>query len=161
MKRLCLLAAVGALVVAYGCGQKETVVRLTEAPEIDHSAIDEYMEFEKAEISQQGLLVLVSGKAKVALGQGVAVKIDRFKGGALLDTINGRISQAKTIEMPGGVGAEPSGELVDPAAAPPGPPPGMEAIQNIEPGDPVQIVIDATTEGGKISKLVIKLNLRP
>ena len=161
MKWLGLLAVVGALVAACGCGQKETVVRLTEAPEVDHSAIDEYVEFENAEIMQGGLMVMVSGKAKVALGQGVMLKIDRFKGGALLDTINGRISKGKGTEIPGGVGAEPSAELADPAAAPPGPPPGMEAIQSIEPGDPVQIVIDATIEEGKISKLVIKLNLRP
>ena len=155
MKRLGFLVVAAALVLACGCGQKETVVRLKQVPEIDHSAIDSYVEFVNAEIAQQGLMVLISGKAKVALGQGLQLKIDRFKGGTKVDSVNATAVQAKLVEPLPGAEGQPAGQPADPAAMPPGPPPGAGVIPSIEPGDPVEILIDATMEGGAVSKLVI------
>ena len=159
MKRVALFAAIAALTVVCGCGEKETVVRLTDVPEIDHSAIDQYVEFEKAEVAQQGLLVIVFGKAKVALGQGLTVSVDRFKGGTRLDDVNAVIIQAKVdtpVSAPPPEGIPDSAQVVVGPPAPPGPPPGAGIPEDIEPGDAVQIVINATIEGGKLTKLVLK-----
>ena len=164
MKWLGLLVIVGAVVAVCGCGNDETVVRLKEVPEIDHSAIDQYMDFENAEIGQEGLMVIVHGKAKVALGVGLPVRVDRFKGGTRLDDVNAVIIQAKVVAA---VSAPPPEGVPDTVQvpigppAPPGPPPGAGIPENIEPGDPVQIVINATIEGGRLSKLVIKADMPP
>jgi len=154
MKRRLMSVGIAGLVLLCGCGPKETVVRITEPPEIDHTAIDQYVEITETQIGQDGLTVVISGTAKVALGQGLALEVDRYKGGTLLDTVRSRVAQAKQPEMPAGAGAGPlaEGERPPPPHLMTQPPP----IPPIEPGDPVTIAIDATTEAAKISKLVIR-----
>ena len=153
MKRFCLAVGLLALVMALGCGDKETVVRIKEVPDVDHSAIDEYVEIGEMKVDSEGLLVLISGTAKAAMGTGIAVKVDRFRGSTKVDTVNSRIAQGKLPEMPVGSAGPPSeGERPPPPGFGEGPPP----IPPIEVGDPVTISIDATMEGGRISKLVIR-----
>lgn len=158
MKRLWMLAGITGLALLWGCGEKETVVRITEPPEIDHSAIDEYIEVTETKVGPEGLNVVISGKAKVALGEGVALDVERFQGSTKVDTVRARIAQTKQPEMPAGAqtGTPVEGERLPPPYMMTGPPP----IPPIEAGDPVTIAMDATTEGGKISRLVIRPRLQ-
>ena len=155
MNRLWMVAGMAGLVLLCGCGPRETVVRITEVPDIDHSAIDEYVDITETEVDKEGLTVIVRGTAKVALGQGLTLDVQRYKGGSLLDTVVSRVTQVKQAEAPAGAGAgpPPEGERQPPPYMMTQPPP----IPPIEAGDPVVFTIDATTDAGKISKLVIRV----
>lgn len=151
MRKLWAVAVVAMLVAACGCGDEETVVRITDPPEIDHSAINEYVQIAETNVGPDGLMVTMSGTAKVDMGKGLPLRVDRFKDGTMLDTVTSRIVQARQPEIPEGF-ATPDAGPPPPAMASAGPPP----IPLIAAGDPVTISIDATTIGAKISKLVVK-----
>ena len=151
MRKLWAVAVVAMLVAACGCGDEETVVRITDPPEIDHSAINEYVQIAETNVGPDGLTVTMSGTAKVDMGKGLRLKVDRFKDGTMLDTVSSRIVQAKQPEVPEGFAAPDAGPP-PPAMASAGPPP----IPPIAAGDPVTISIDATTIDAEISKLVVK-----
>ena len=86
MKGIWTWTAMAACLAMLGCGGGDDIVRLKEVPEIDHSALDSYVEFGEASISSQGLMVTVTGTAKMDLGFSWPVKVDRFAQGNKLDT---------------------------------------------------------------------------
>jgi hypothetical protein len=133
-----------------GCGPDQTIVLLKDVPEIDHSAIDELVTYEGAEISESRMFVVVKGTAKVDMGPGRGVRVQRHTKDGLLDTIAARISSAKEVVQPEPTPVDPNR---DPNVMPPRPPMPKPAL--VEAGGPVQIDIDATMSGGRITKLVI------
>ena len=153
MKRVGLVCALCAMALIVGCGkQKVTVVTLKELPTIDTSAVDEYVTLDDPSISGDGLFVNIKGTAKMALGTSMAVMVTRFKDGQRLDTKPAAIMPNKPrdpSEMP--ARPQPGDPAPDPAMENHEPPPP----QVIEEGDPVLLSIDASCEGGVITKLVI------
>lgn len=154
MKQVGLVCALCAMALIVGCGkQKETVVRITDLPTIDTTAVDQYVTLDEPSIASGGLFVQIKGTAKVDLGQGMQVTVTRFKDGQRLDTKPAVIrlnkppdpSEMPPDRTPGAEGLPPDMEAHEP---PPPPPP-------IVAGDPVQVLIDASCEGGIITKLVI------
>ena len=150
MRKLHFCVAAGVLSLLVGCGSKLTVVLLKEVPEIDHSALDPLMDYGGAEISENRLFVVVKGTAKVAMGLSHGVRVQRYTKEGLLDTTSARISSAKEVSQPEPLPVDPDR---DPDVMPPRPP--MPAPPLIEEGGPVQIEIDATMSGDRITKLVI------
>ena len=137
-----------------GCGPKLTVVLLSEVPEIDHSAIDPLVAYESAEISKDRLFVLVTGTAKEDMGLFRKVKVQRYTKDGLLDTKDAFIKSSKEVEQPAPQPVDPDRDSSVMPPRPPMPPPPI-----IEEGGPVQIALDATISGGKITKLVIQPTL--
>ena len=171
MKRLRFLAALIALAALGGCGDKDAVVTIKELPEIDHTALDRYMMWEKAEIAHNRLHIFIMGTATEELvGDGTerkfAISVQRFKDGSPLDTVTAYITR-KPDAM-----AEPTAapKRKEDAPAPGRPPqPGEAAplpspralvgpeyrVPPIQLGDAVRAMIDATCVGGQITKMVI------
>ena len=117
---------------------------LKKAPEIDASAIAEYMAFEKVVIAPDRLMVVVKGKAAKDLPPQTPIQVDRFKDGAKLDTVPTMLTLDGPPRLPDGYVIKENQ---------PGPPP---FIYDIQTGDPVGMSIDATIESGRITKLVIR-----
>lgn len=154
MRRLGTLCAAAALLVWAGCGGSgTTVVPISAVPDINHSALDPFVDYGKAVISPDKLFIVIHGKAKANLGQRMKVKIQRFKDGQPLDSKDGYVTLNKPSEVPAGPPPPqpggPGGDPIDERREPPPPPP------DIDEGDPVQLLVDASCEGGKITKLVI------
>ena len=124
----------------------DEVVRLKEVPEIDASAISEYMEYTGAEIGLDKLAVVILGKAVKDLGGQVPVSVDRFQDGRKVDTVPAYIILNAEPKLPEGYVINP-----DPGAG--GPPP---FDFNIYAGDPVAVGADATMLGGRFTKLVLR-----
>lgn len=165
MRRFALLCGLGAMaLLALGCGGKVTVVPIKQVPEIDASDIAQYVQLGEATIGPNRLFIVVAGTAKMNLGKRLPVRIARFKDGEPLDTKDAFFTLNKPedpsrIPAAGGRGARgaPEDELPPPPdiAVPGELPQPPEPEPDIEEGDPVQLRVDASTEGGAITKLVI------
>lgn len=153
MKHVGLVSALCIAALIVGCGgQKETVVRITEMPTIDTSGVDQYVSLDDKSIASGGLFVQLKGTAKAPLGQRMRVSVTRFRDGERLDTKTAYVTLNKppdpsTMPPPRDPGADggPPEEMREP------PPPPPDIVE----GDPVQLLIDASCEGGKITKLVV------
>ena len=150
MKKPSLYVAAGILAFLAGCGPKQTVVLLDQVPEIDHSAIDQLVDYKSAEISEDRLFIVVRGIAKANMGLSRGVRVQRYTNEGMLDTIAGSIQSSKEVPQPEKPPPDPNR---DPNVMPPRPP--MPPPLLIEEGGPVHVTIDATMSGGRITKLVI------
>ena len=149
----CLL--MGCLALVFGCGPKVTVVYLREVPELDLSALDPYVEWGPAEISQDRMWVKLKGKAKADLGEALGVTVTRFTAQGRLDTVFAKVLEA-TAGTPEGTGPPQAPPEVDPD--PPMRPPIIEDL--ITAGDEVWMDVDATTDKGVVTKLVFSVRPR-
>jgi len=151
MKQAGLVCALCAVALIVGCrGRGETVVRITELPTIDTSGVDQYVTLDEPSIASGGLMVEIKGTAKQALGANtMPVTVTRFKDGERLDTKQTVIRQNRPVDPATMPVRDPNmpPEMEDHSPPPPPPP--------IEEGDPVVVTIDASCEGGIITKLVI------
>jgi len=152
MKKVAVCCLVGLLALAVGCRRSGQVVLLKELPEIDTSALDTYADWGPGEISTDRMWVKLNGKAKKELGLGIRVRVKRFIGEELLDTVPGQLrllyqppAETPAPPSPGG-GAGGAVPLRSDGPTPPPP---------IMPGDEVTISVDATTNQGVITKLVL------
>lgn len=171
MKRIAFWCLVGLVALVFGCGKKDTVIRLDKLPETDLSALNPYVEWQPAEISADRLWVNLKGKAKVNLGPSLRVKVTRFTAAGRLDTVFAQVIPGSRPDsgIPGqpGSGDEGAGAIPAPTA-PPGAsgtgeagsgdlPPELVPIPSpkpIEAGDEVAMQVDATTDKGVVTKLV-------
>jgi len=147
-------AALAALVLVLRLAGRPDVVPLKELPEIDHSAIDPFVEYEGAEIHPaERYMIVIRGEAKVDLvitrgaglkpGRNMPVTVDRFMDGEKIDTVTASIGVRKPKLPSGYVHPENAGY----------PPPYSWDVQA---GDKVLIMIDATTTTGRFDRLVIQ-----
>ena len=147
---------VGVLALAVGCSKSgDEVIRLKDMPEMDMSEMAAWVEFGPGEISDDALWVNVKGKAKVDFGASkLQVNVTRFTAEGRLDKVAAYVKLANppVPEMPERptAGEEGSSEY-DPMFRPPILPPPL-----IVAGDEVIMAVDATTNKGVITKLVLK-----
>ena len=146
-------AVLGVLVLVMRLGDRSAVVPLKELPEIDHSALDPYVEYEGARIHGERYTIVIRGKAKEDLwvtrtqglspGKNMPVEVDRFMDGEKVDTVTASVGLQESKFPPGYV--HPEGANY--------PPP---FIFDVEAGDKVVIMIDATTTTGRFDRMVIR-----
>lgn len=154
MKRTAMLCLVGLLALAFGCGRKDKIILLKNVPEIDRTAMDPYADLGSAEISQDRMWVNISGTAKQELGQGLQVEVERFTAQGRLDNVTAHLTLANPPPPWSGPpvsepGQEEEGPMYGAGQRPPLAPP-------IVVGDEVVMAVDATTNKGVITKLVLK-----
>ena len=153
MKSATAVCLVGLLVLAFGCGKKgDEVILLKSLPEIDKAALDPYADLGPGEISSDRMWVHISGTAKQELGQGLQVDVERFTVEGRLDTATAylRLAHPPAPVMPERPEPGEGGENpVRRMEMPPPPPP-------IAVGDEVSMAVDATSNKGVITKVVLK-----
>ncbi|MFH0964044.1 MAG: hypothetical protein V2A58_08525 [Planctomycetota bacterium] len=152
MKRVAVLCGVGLLALIVGCSKSgDKLIRLTEVPEIVSTALDPYVTLGDKTISDDRIWVIAKGKAKQPLGERLQLNVQRFTAAGPLDQVTAFVVLANppVVEPPPRPGdTEGAGGAPGPDYVPPPPP-------KIVADDEISITIDATSDKGKITKVVL------